>query len=84
MVKFMQRIADNNKIKWQKEILTAGGTDTANIQRMTPGGSIAGAFSIPTRHIHQVIEMVHKKDVNNCIELITLCLNNLDENNWSF
>jgi len=28
--------------------------------------------------------MVHKKDVNNCIELITICLNNLDKNNWSF
>tara|TARA_B100001109_G_C18836291_1_gene462110 strand:+ start:296 stop:1339 length:1044 start_codon:yes stop_codon:yes gene_type:complete len=84
MVKFMQKNADQNKIKWQNEILTAGGTDTASIQRMTPGGSIAGAFSIPTRHIHQVIEMVHKKDVNNCIELITICLNNLDKNNWSF
>jgi len=84
MVKFMQKNADQNKIKWQNEILTAGGTDTASIQRMTPGGSIAGAFSIPTRHIHQVIEMVHKKDVNNCIELMTICLNNLDKNNWSF
>ena len=31
-------------------------------------GSNAGAFSIPTRHIHQVIEMVHKKDVKNCID----------------
>tara|TARA_B100001173_G_scaffold312230_1_gene332348 strand:+ start:1627 stop:2670 length:1044 start_codon:yes stop_codon:yes gene_type:complete len=84
MVKFMQKIADKNKIKWQNEILTAGGTDTASIQRMTPGGSIAGAFSIPTRHIHQVIEMVHKKDVNNCIQLMTICLNNLDKNDWSF
>ena len=84
MVKFMQENADQNKIKWQNEILTAGGTDTASIQRMTPGGSIAGAFSIPTRHIHQVIEMVHKKDVNNCIQLMTICLNNLDKNDWSF
>ena len=82
MVKFMKEIAIKNKINWQTEILTAGGTDTASIQRMTPGGSIAGAFSIPTRHIHQVIEMVHKKDVKNCIELLTLCLNNLNQNNW--
>ena len=82
MVKFMKEVAEKNKINWQTEILTAGGTDTASIQRMTPGGSIAGAFSIPTRHIHQVIEMVHKKDVKNCIELLTLCLNSLDQNNW--
>tara|TARA_B100001093_G_scaffold117462_1_gene109754 strand:- start:1111 stop:2160 length:1050 start_codon:yes stop_codon:yes gene_type:complete len=84
MVKFMQETAKTNKIKWQKEILTAGGTDTASIQRMTPGGSIAGAFSIPTRHIHQVIEMVHKEDVKNCIDLMRICLNTLDKNDWSF
>ena len=84
MVTYMKKTAEKNKIKWQNEILTAGGTDTANIQRMTPGGSIAGAFSIPTRHIHQVIEMVHKKDVSNCITLIQNCLNELDQYNWTF
>ena len=84
MVSFMQKQADSNKISWQNEILTAGGTDTASIQRMTPGGSIAGAFSIPTRHIHQVIEMVHKSDVKNCIDLMNTCLSNLDQSDWSF
>tara|TARA_B100001758_G_scaffold172296_1_gene149306 strand:+ start:820 stop:1863 length:1044 start_codon:yes stop_codon:yes gene_type:complete len=84
MVSFMQKQADSNKISWQNEILTAGGTDTASIQRMTPGGSIAGAFSIPTRHIHQVIEMVHKSDVKNCIDLMTICLSKLDQSDWKF
>ena len=84
MVSFMQNQANSNKISWQNEILTAGGTDTASIQRMTPGGSIAGAFSIPTRHIHQVIEMVHKSDVKNCIDLMNICLSNLDQSDWNF
>tara|TARA_B100001287_G_scaffold70393_1_gene58044 strand:- start:52002 stop:53054 length:1053 start_codon:yes stop_codon:yes gene_type:complete len=84
MVNFMQKTATKHKIKWQKEILTAGGTDTANIQRMSPGGSIAGAFSIPTRHIHQVIEMVNKNDVKDCIELMKVCLKNLSDQNWEF
>jgi len=84
MVNFMQKTATKHKIKWQKEILTAGGTDTANIQRMSPGGSIAGAFSIPTRHIHQVIEMVNKNDVKDCIELMKVCLKNLSGQNWEF
>ena len=79
---FMKKTATENKISWQNEILTAGGTDTASIQRMTPGGSIAGAFSIPTRHIHQVIEMVHKKDVESCIELLKCCLLSMKNNNW--
>ena len=51
---------------------------------MTPGGSIAGAFSIPTRHIHQVIEMVHKSDVKNCIDLMIICLSELDQADWEF
>ena len=83
MVQFMRKTANNRGIEWQNEILTAGGTDTANIQRMTPGGSIAGAFSIPTRHIHQVIEMVHKKDVQSCINLLTFCLEELQDFDWS-
>ena len=84
MVSFMKKTADNHKIKWQNEILTAGGTDTAGIQRMTPGGSIAGAISIPTRHIHQVIEMTHKKDIECAIELLKKCLEELDTYNWEF
>ena len=83
MVQFMRKTANAYNIQWQNEILTAGGTDTARIQRMTPGGSIAGAFSIPTRHIHQVIEMVHKKDVQNCIDLLTYCLEELKDFNWN-
>jgi tetrahedral aminopeptidase len=38
MVAYMKKQADGAKIKWQPEILTAGGTDTSGIQRMTEGG----------------------------------------------
>ena len=82
MVAFMKEVADRNKIKWQPEILTAGGTDTSGIQRMTEGGSIAGAISIPTRHLHQVIEMAHKKDIQGSIDLLTHCIKDLDKFNW--
>ncbi len=59
MVDFLRSTAQDNDIKHQMEVLTAGGTDTAGIQRMTPGGSIAGAISITTRYLHQVIEMAN-------------------------
>ena len=83
MVDYMKKTADKHKIKWQPEILTAGGTDTAGIQRMTEGGSIAGAVSIPTRHLHQVIEMAHKEDIDRSIKLLTACLEELDSYDWS-
>lgn len=82
MVDFMKKTADTHNIKWQPEILTAGGTDTAGIQRMTEGGSIAGAISIPTRHLHQVIEMAHKDDIRLSIDLLKNCLLELDQYDW--
>lgn len=84
MVKFMKETADRHKITWQPEILTAGGTDTAGIQRMTEGGSIAGAVSIPTRHLHQVIEMAHKDDIQGSIDLLTACVTDISSFDWSF
>lgn len=84
MVKFMKEVADKNKITWQNEVLTAGGTDTSALQQMTAGGSIAGAISIPTRHIHQVIEMAHKKDIEDSIKLLVKCIEVIDKYDWSF
>ncbi|MBL4710125.1 MAG: M42 family metallopeptidase [Flavobacteriales bacterium] len=84
MVAYMKELANNNNIKWQPEILPAGGTDTAGIQRMNDGGSISGAISIPTRHLHQVIEMAHKEDIVASIDLLEKCLLNLDQYDWKF
>jgi endoglucanase len=84
MVRYMKQVADKNKITWQAEILTAGGTDTAGIQRMTEGGSIAGAISIPTRHLHQVIEMAHKSDIQGSIDLLIACVSEMDSFSMKF
>ncbi len=82
MVNFLKQTAERNNITYQTEILTAGGTDTAGLQRFGKHGSISGAISIPTRHIHQVIEMVHKDDVLNSIRLLTLALEEIDRFDW--
>jgi len=84
MVSYMKKIADEQKISWQAEILPAGGTDTAGIQRMNKGGAISGAISIPTRHLHQVIEMAHKEDIRHSINLLCACISNLDSYDWKF
>lgn len=84
MVKFLKNTADKRSIKWQPEILPAGGTDTAGLQRSSQGGSIAGAISIPTRNLHQVIEMAHKEDIRNCIDLLVAAIEDIDQHNWSF
>ncbi len=84
MIEFMKKTADKHKIKWQPEILTAGGTDTAGIQRWGQKGAIAGAVSIPTRHIHQVIETIHKEDLKAAIKLLDSCLQEVSSYKWDF
>lgn len=84
MVDYMKKTANKHKIKWQPEILPAGSTDTAGIQRMNPGGAITGAVSIPTRHIHQSIEMAHKQDIRDSIDLLRRCIEDLDNHDWSW
>lgn len=83
MVTFLKKTAEDREIQWQPEILKQGGTDTAGLQRMSPGGAIAGAISVPTRHIHQVIETCHKDDIASCIELLTATVLTLDGGEWA-
>jgi len=77
MVSYLRKIAAKKKIKWQNEILVAGGTDTAGIQRRGKNGAISGAISIPTRHLHQVIEMADKDDIQASIDLTIAALESL-------
>lgn len=83
MVDFMKKTADARGITWQPEILPAGGTDTAGLQRMGKQGAIAGAISIPTRHLHQVIEMANKGDIDLSIQLLKACLEEIDQYDWT-
>jgi putative aminopeptidase FrvX len=84
MVRYMKELVEKNKIKWQPELLPVGGTDTAGMQRMTTQGTIAGGVSIPTRHIHSVIEMANKEDIRGNVDLLKLCIINLHQYDWSF
>lgn len=84
MVRYLKELATKKDIKWQVEILPRGGTDTSGIQRGGKKGAITGAISIPTRHIHQVIEMANKEDIANCIALLEAGLLHLDQYDWSW
>jgi tetrahedral aminopeptidase len=82
MTKFLKQIAIENSIPWQAELLPAGGTDTAAIQTGSKG-CISGAISIPTRHLHQVIEMIHQDDVESGIQLCIRAIQSINGFNWS-
>ena len=84
MVEYLKKQANQYNIRWQPEILPAGGTDTTGIQRFGKKGTITGAISIPLRHIHQTIELAHKEDIQHCIDLLKVGLQDLDKYDWSF
>lgn len=66
-------IAKKKKIKAQRSILGAGGTDTGGLQRST-GGCKAITLSCPTRYIHTVTEMIHQGDIKACRDLLAAYL----------
>ena len=65
---YMVKIAEEKGIKYQMEVLEAGGTDSGAIQ-MTKSGIPAGVISIPCRYIHSPGEMVDIGDVEACVQL---------------
>ena len=68
--------AKANKIKYQCEVLTAGGTDTSSIQ-MNGVGCRAAAISIPTRYIHSNVEMIDTADLEATVALSVAYLKGL-------
>lgn len=68
MVDKLTALANEQQIRYQHEILLAGGTDTAAIQ-MTRGGVRVGGLSVPTRYIHSGVELLDLNDAQACAAL---------------
>ena len=69
VMELLRKAAKAAKIPYQDEILLAGGTDTAAVQK-TRAGILSGCVSIPCRNIHAPAEMVSVKDVENVGKLL--------------
>jgi putative aminopeptidase FrvX len=75
---YMVKVAEENNIPYQLEILEAGGTDSGAIQ-LTKAGIPAGVISIPCRYIHSPCEMIDMGDLEACINLSkALCESPMD------
>lgn len=74
-VEALIELAKKNKIDYQCEILTYGGTDTSSIQ-VSGSGARAAALSIPSRYIHSSVEMIDMKDAEACRDLAIAFINN--------
>jgi putative aminopeptidase FrvX len=69
VVKLMEDAAQRAGVRYQREVLTAGGTDAAAIQ-LTRGGVAAGVLSIACRYVHSACETVSLSDVEGGVRLL--------------
>lgn len=66
VVKMMKELCEEGGIRYQTEVLAAGGTDTSSMQAAASGAR-AGCISIPCRYIHSSAETVDLDDVEACV-----------------
>jgi len=62
-------VCEKHNIKYQLEVLEAGGTDSGAIH-LSGSGVPSGCISIPTRYIHSPSEMINSTDLE-CAALLT-------------
>lgn len=74
VVEFIKKVAKENNIPYQMEILLYGGTNAGGYQK-TKAGIPSGTISIATRYIHSPHEMLSTEDVLNTVKLLKAMLN---------
>jgi len=74
---FIARVAEEEKIPYQPEILTRGGTDAYAIH-LSRAGVLTGVISIPTRYVHSPTEMISIDDLVNTARLVAAVIRRVD------
>lgn len=75
IVERLTDLAESNNIKYQYEVLLAGGTDTSAMQ-IAGAGSHAGCISLPTRYVHTPVETIDTDDLKACADLLIAFVEN--------
>ncbi len=77
LVRYLEQLAESHSVKTQREVLTAGGTDTSAMQYLVGIGSHVTSISCPVRYIHSTAETCSVSDVKAGIKLTALCIENI-------
>jgi len=70
--------AEKNGIGYQLEVGEGGTTDATAIH-MTKSGIPTGVVSVPARYVHSPVELISKKDLDSCAELVARALETAEE-----
>lgn len=75
VVEMIKNAAKKKKIHLQLEVSNFGTTDAMHIS-MTRGGVPTGTLSVPIRNLHSTMSVVHKKDIEEGIDVLVELLKN--------
>lgn len=80
LLQFIINSANEAKIAFQRNAVSRStGTDTDSFAYSNTGVASA-LISLPLKYMHTTVEMVHKDDVESCIQLMLAALKNLQAN----
>jgi putative aminopeptidase FrvX len=74
---FVIDVADKEKIPYVLTALARGGTDSGTIQ-FNKAGVPCLTFVVPTRYIHGHVGIIHRKDYDSLVKLLTAVVKRLD------
>ncbi len=74
LVSFLEDLSTKESIPSQREVLTAGGTDTSAMQYLMGIGSHVTSISCPTRYVHSTVETCSISDIEAGIKLTKACI----------
>ena len=77
LVRAMRKLAEENGIPYQMEVLPHGGTDAGALQMAQEGAAVV-TLSIPTRYVHSVVESLHPGDLEAAIKLLVAFIESAD------
>lgn len=70
VVQTLERLAKEQNIPVQRDIMRAGGTDAGAVQAARLG-VLTGGVSVPCRYIHTPVEMASLEDAQRCVQLLS-------------
>lgn len=79
LLRWVEGLCQKNNIKYQYSVFNKGGTDSGNIHKSL-GGIVNMSLGIPARYMHSNHSVVHKEDLQACIDLCSLIIKEFKPN----
>ena len=74
---FVQRVAEENRMPLQTEVLSGGAEDSAELQKFGTGKPAVN-FAVATRYLHTHNSVIDRADLDRAVDLLVKILPHLD------